>query len=160
MWQNFHKYKKKRKPFWKKWWKFQKHTGKFPKGHGSLVQTLFGTTKVQSSTCWWAGASSIVFYATRPYLTWAIFNNLSIEFLTVFQSKHTHTQNLWQNILSYLLLLKNHVYIYKQGWKSIHKNYKACWSNCKHKQGKLKHESNSDEVEDPMLIRHLLLQIS
>ncbi len=28
------------------------------------------------------------------------------------------------------------LYIYKQGWKSIHKRYKACPSKCKHTQGK------------------------
>jgi hypothetical protein len=28
------------------------------------------------------------------------------------------------------------VYIYKQGWKSIHKKYKARWSKCKHMKGK------------------------
>ncbi len=28
------------------------------------------------------------------------------------------------------------VYIYKQGWKSIHKKYKACQSKCEHTKGK------------------------
>jgi len=32
--------------------------------------------------------------------------------------------------------MKYLVYVYKQGWKSIHKKYKACWSKCKHMKGK------------------------
>jgi hypothetical protein len=30
----------------------------------------------------------------------------------------------------------NPVVIYIQGWKSIHKKYKACGSKCKHMRGK------------------------
>jgi hypothetical protein len=33
---------------------------------------------------------------------------------------------------------KNLVFIYKQGWKSIHKTYKACQSKCKHTKEKLR----------------------
>ncbi len=29
-----------------------------------------------------------------------------------------------------------YIYIYKQGWKSVHKTYKACRCKCKHRQGK------------------------
>jgi len=41
---------------------------------------------------------------------------------------------------------ENLVYIYKQGWKPIHKKYKACQSKCKHKKGKPKQSKQNEEV--------------
>jgi hypothetical protein len=44
------------------------------------------------------------------------------------------------NIGTYYVIIKikkwNTLYIYKQGWKSMHKKYKACQSKYKHMKGK------------------------
>jgi hypothetical protein len=54
----------------------------------------------------------------------------------------------------------NPVYIYKQGWKSIYKKYKACQSKCKHMKGKQRSSKQYNEVEDAILKGHPLSQIS
>jgi hypothetical protein len=41
--------------------------------------------------------------------------------------------------------------MYKQGWKSLHKKYKACWTKCKYTKENQDHQNNSNEVEDVML---------
>jgi hypothetical protein len=63
----------------------------------------------------------------------------------------------------------NYIYIYKQGWKSIHKKYKALRSKCKQTKGKPRpsktikdHQNNNNEVEDKdvMLKGHPLPQLA
>jgi hypothetical protein len=73
---------------------------------------------------------------------------------------------------------EKHVYMYKQGWISIHKKYKACQCKCKHMEGKSSkstrhvnanvniwkenehHQNSSKEVEDVILKGHPMPQMS
>jgi hypothetical protein len=64
------------------------------------------------------------------------------------------------HLLVVALKQKNPVYIYIQGWKSIHNKYKACQSKCKHTRGKPKNKNSSNEEEDLMLKGHPLPQIN
>jgi hypothetical protein len=41
-------------------------------------------------------------------------------------NKSVSLELLTSKVLSSNQVGKNHVYVYKQGWKSIHKKYKAC----------------------------------
>jgi hypothetical protein len=63
------------------------------------------------------------------------------SFLEETTQMHTNTKSTnIGNIASMIISIsKNLVYIYKQGWKSIHKKHKACRSKFKHTKGKLRH---------------------
>jgi hypothetical protein len=54
-----------------------------------------------------------------------------VPFISFFESLF-----LCVSLTIFVVVKESPVYIYKQGWKFIHKKYKACQSKCKHMKGK------------------------
>ncbi len=86
--------------------------------------------------CKWQGQR-----VTRPLLisivlrhqsnnTWEL-NHLNMQCISFLQRN-------FPSLLRILLIKKKWSCVYKQGWKSIHKKYKACRSKCKHTKRKTK----------------------
>jgi len=63
-------------------------------------------------------------------------------------------------ILESILIKIRLVYIYKQGWKSIHKKYKACQCNVNTQKENQDHQNSSNEMENVMLKGHPMPQLN
>jgi hypothetical protein len=85
-------------------------------------------------------------------------SSVSLYFKDFFYSLTTSSSNVVQTVRK--AREDNPVYIYKQGWISIHKQYNECQSRCKHIKGKPRKSKQYNEVEDAILKGHPLSQIS